>query len=489
MEVDVRSTMEKLELLDLSRCQTVSDVVAGMSRCSFGARMLGEVAETLTTWAQEREKPLIIYDGKCDTALGRLLDSMVLEGWFTGVMTPQEYAEFDALRRYQHLVVVGGFSERFADILSERPERAVYINPWGMAKPGQIRDGYFPDAVFADPRFVMPLIHCILEERLGGARRSASQFLEDIGVYGGLSAEVVQGAKTLHAMVQDPDCTVFLTLAGAMTVAQFGLIVCDMIDRGDVQAVTSTGALMAHGLVQGLGLSHYKYNPEDSDELLAARKLNRVTDTLEPERNFTHIADALDIVLNGFDGSAPIPTWKFHEAIGKHLSERYPRERAILKSAYAMGVPVFVPAFVDSELGNDVFVHNKRREMDGRPRLTIDPALDSDRLIELFTTSKKIAIFSIGGGTSRNNVQNGAPLIEITNDRLGSSLPERMFSYGCRIAPDAMWTGNLGGCTYSENMSWRKMDPKGMFAEVHTDATLVWPFLVKYVMEQRRQSA
>jgi deoxyhypusine synthase len=64
-------------------------------------------------------------------------------------------------------------------------------------------------------------------------------------------------------------------------------------------------------------------------------------------------------------------------------------------------------------------------------------------------------------------------------------MPTRMFSYGCRIAPDAMYYGHLSGCTYSENGSWRKMDIQhGHFAEIRGDATQVWPFLVRYVMER-----
>jgi len=78
-----------------------------------------------------------------------------------------------------------------------------------------------------------------------------------------------------------------------------------------------------------------------------------------------------------------------------------------------------------------------------------------------------------------------APLIEIANERLDLDMPTRMFTYGCRIAPDAMHFGHLSGCTYSENGSWRKMDIQhGRFTEIRADATQVWPFLVRYVMER-----
>lgn len=67
--------------------------------------------------------------------------------------------------------------------------------------------------------------------------------------------------------------------------------------------------------------------------------------------------------------------------------------------------------------------------------------------------------------------------------------PPRKFSYGCRIAPDKLWYGHLSGCTYHENMSWRKMDPRGHFAEIHGDATMTLPFLVRYLMDREATAA
>src|ERR1041385_3714246 len=56
-----------------------------------------------------------------------------------------------------------------------------------------------------------------------------------------------EAADVLEAMARDKDCFVVMTLAGAMTVAKQGLIIAELIDRGIVNAIVSTGALMAHG--------------------------------------------------------------------------------------------------------------------------------------------------------------------------------------------------------------------------------------------------
>ena len=265
-----------------------------------------------------------------------------------------------------------------------------------------------------------------------------------------------------------------------MTVGKMDLVICDMIESGLIHAISCTGALMAHGLVSSIGLKHYKYNPKYDDTELARRRLNRVTDTLEPETNLDTVEEVIGKVVEAIDGKQSLSPTILNRLIGKHLAENYPNDRGILKSAYLRGVPVFVPAFVDSELGNDIYIHNIKRQRRGKKPILIDLELDSKELIKLVTKAKRFGIFTIGGGVPRNNVQNVAPLIEIINERIGSNLPPRRFTYGIRICPDRPHFGHLSGCTYSENESWRKAVKNGVYAEIQADATQVWPFLVKY---------
>ena len=70
-----------------------------------------------------------------------------------------------------------------------------------------------------------------------------------------------EAADVLEAMARDEECFVVMTLSGAMTVAKQGLIVTELIDRGIVNAVVSTGALMAHGLVEATGRAHFRAQP------------------------------------------------------------------------------------------------------------------------------------------------------------------------------------------------------------------------------------
>lgn len=481
--MSIRESLEPLELLDLNKCDSVGSLVNAMSRCSFGARMLGEVAHTLFDWIREENRPVIIYDGGINTPLYSVLSLMVQHKWFSDVMLPEKHRYAMGMTG-RNALIIGSYSSRHEDSICSKAKRSIFINEFGMAPKGTTKDGYFPDAIFADPSFVMPVLYHTLQEKMGVKKTSVAELMAVLPPFGGLALEVSEGAQTLHSMVTDPTCDLFMTISGAMTIAKMSLLICEMIDRGMVQYISSTGALMAHGLIESIGLKHYKYNPAHDDTLLASERLNRVTDTLEPEENFTHIAEILNSILDGIDEKAPLSSWILHQKIGKFLHENYPHERGILKSAYEKNVPIVVPAFIDSEMGNDVYVHNRDRERKRRSPLVMNMELDSKKLFEMAITAKRIGIFSIGGGVPRNNTQNVSPLIDIYNERLGSSLLPKKFVHGCRIAPDKPYYGHLSGCTYNENKSWRKMETAGIFSEIHGDATQIWPFVLKYVIEK-----
>jgi deoxyhypusine synthase len=295
-----------------------------------------------------------------------------------------------------------------------------------------------------------------------------------------------EAADVLEAMVRDPDCLVVCTLSGAMTIAKMGLVLCDMIDQGWVQAVVSTGALMAHGFVEATGRTHFKYDPAMGDEELYDKGYDRVYDTLELEQSLDDVEPIVRAALETLAPGQMFSSAELHAALGEWLSKNVPG-RGILKSGYEHDVPVYVPAFTDSELGLDVALHIQRCERAGK----VPPRYDGFRDLEDYTArvkaAPKIGIFTIGGGVPRNWAQQVAPYLEITKKRLGIDVPLRVFQYGVRLCPEPVHWGGLSGCTYSEGISWGKFASRedgGRYSEVLADATVAWPLLVKAVQER-----
>ncbi len=299
--------------------------------------------------------------------------------------------------------------------------------------------------------------------------------------------QVGEAADVLEAMARDQDCFKVMTLAGAMTVAKQGLIIAELIDRGIINAIVSTGALMAHGLVEATGKSHFRYNPEVPDEELYEQGYNRVYDTLEPEQNLDDVEEVMSQILEGWDHNEIVCSYKLNHVIGEHLAKHAKGSRGILKSAYEKGVPVFVPAFTDSELGLDVALNNRLRESTGRHKLRFDPFEDLEHFAATLLRQKRLGILTVGGGVPRNWSQQFGPFIELRHRRLGENVPLKRYHYGVRICPEPVYWGGLSGSPYSEAISWGKFVPPaegGKFGEVFLDATVGLPLIVAAVLER-----
>ncbi len=294
--------------------------------------------------------------------------------------------------------------------------------------------------------------------------------------------------KIFLDMINNPDCSVIMTLSGAMTVAKQGLIICQLIDRGYVQAIVSTGALIAHGLTESIGLTHYAVDPETNDEALFKAGYNRIYDTLEMEANLNNVADLVSVVLDENHHKNKIwSSAEFCRLVGKKLDE-IDEGSGILRSAYRQNIPVFIPAFTDSEVGLDfsTWAMKKSSEPVFHATPNFNPFIDLQEYARMIGLAKTLGILTVGGGVPRNWAQQVAPYYDITSDRLGIDLKKPKFQYGIRICPESPHWGGLSGCTYSEGVSWGKFVAPlngGKFAEIYADATIVLPMLMKAVFE------
>jgi deoxyhypusine synthase len=295
-----------------------------------------------------------------------------------------------------------------------------------------------------------------------------------------------EAADVLETMVRDDDCFRVVTISGAMTIAKQGLILCEMMERGWVQAIVTTGALMTHGLVEGAGMQHFKHRPSLDDATLFERGYNRVYDTIELEQNLDDAYSILSHTFRDTPGGTVLSSRTILEQIGQHLNANI-KGRAILGVAAERNIPIYVPAFTDSELGLDLAVFNQQRARDGKQTVGFDPFLDLNDFAKRVNEHETLGIFTIGGGVPRNWAQQVGPYLEISAERLGFDQPVRRYKYAVRICPEPVHWGGLSGCSYTEGVSWGKFVPEaegGCFAEVFADATIAWPLIVRSVMER-----
>ena len=256
---------------------------------------------------------------------------------------------------------------------------------------------------------------------------------------------------------------------------------------------------MAHGLTESIGGVHYKYDQHTPDSTLYEWGYNRVYDTLEMEANLSAAEKFIREVLKELDWSRPTCSSEINREIGRRLLEQG-QMPSVLGCAYKRGVPVYVPAFTDSELGLDVATFslgkNYKEGLEQNPEafFTNPPSFNPFRDLYDYASrvrrAERLGIFTIGGGVPRNWAQQVGPFIDIINMRLGLEMPIPRIRYGVRICPEPVFWGGLSGCPYSEGVSWGKFLPReegGRFAEVHCDATIAWPILVRAILEERQR--
>jgi deoxyhypusine synthase len=309
------------------------------------------------------------------------------------------------------------------------------------------------------------------------------------GTFG--ARQLGRAAEILSDMVADRECVVVGTFSGAMTVAKMGLVLAEMIDRGMLQVVISTGALISHGLVEAAGLHHYRHQSDLPDDELYRLGYNRVYDSLELDTNFDRTREIIFGVLEHLACDRAVGSYELIAALGAFLHAQAPG-RSFIRTAFERNVPIYVPALTDSELGLEIALFNRIRRSTGAPVLTVDPFLDLEHYAESLSSDSTLGLFTIGGGVPRNWGQQIAPYLEMVHKVCDTSMRGPRFKYGVRICPEPVHWGGLSGSTYSEAVSWGKMVPSsegGRWAEVFSDATLAWPILLKAVIERLAKSA
>ena len=281
----------------------------------------------------------------------------------------------------------------------------------------------------------------------------------------------------LKQILEDHDCGLVLTISGAMTIAKLSHTFGSLISRSAVKAIVTTGAVVTHGLVEEIGLHHYRVPSNLDDGALNERKLNRIYDVVEAEANLNRLeeltSDAFSRFPQGGFGSFDIIRRLSAELItDSELA-------GLLGSALKQNVRIYVPALTDSELGLYLF-----RFTDHYPgRINYNPILDLDEYRNWLRSNKRIAFLTLGGGVPRNWAQQMLPFLRSETGNRDIDLPEVVAAV--RICPDPVFLGHLSGSTYSEGISWGKFDShnKENLVEVHCDATIAFPFLAKAMLE------
>lgn len=283
-----------------------------------------------------------------------------------------------------------------------------------------------------------------------------------------------------------------VTLAGAMSTAELGISLSEMIRQDKVAAICTTGANLEEDLFNLVAHDFYKripnyrdLTPDDEQELLE-NHFNRVTDTCIPEEEAMRRIEKF-IRKYWFEADRNNERYFPHEFIYKVLQDKEIKDffqldakNSWLISALEKNLPLFVPGWEDSTLGN--FFASYVIKGDIKNVHTVKTGIEYMKsLYEWYIETSKdtsIGFFQIGGGIAGDFPICVVPMI---HQDLGQDA--RLWGYFAQISDSTTSYGSYSGAVPNEKITWGKLSKDTPKFIIESDATIVAPLIFAYVLD------
>ena len=282
-----------------------------------------------------------------------------------------------------------------------------------------------------------------------------------------VSRETANAANIFNDMINDKNCTIFLTLAGSTSAAGCMNIYKDLVKFNMVDAIVATGAsIIDMDFFEALGFKHYQGSQFQDDTELRKNYIDRIYDTYIDEDELQICDKKICEIADNLEPKSYTSREFIHE-MGKYLKKNSKKKESLIETAYDYNVPIFCPAFTDSSAGFGLVMH---QEKNPNKHLTIDSVREFRELTEIKIRSKGSGLFMIGGGVPKNFIQDTVICAEL----LGKEVD--MHKYAIQITVADSRDGACSSSTLKEASSWGKVDvtkEQMVFAE----ATSVLPLI------------
>ena len=318
---------------------------------------------------------------------------------------------------------------------------------------------------------------------------SISEFIDRH--YRHFNAAVLKDAADAYITHLDGGGKMMVTLAGAMSTAELGLSLAEMIRQDKVHGITCTGANLEEDLFNLVARTHYQrlpnyreLSPQQEEELLA-RHLNRVTDTCIPEEEAIRRIER--VVIEEWIAAAKNKQRFFpHEFLFKILREcRLKKFYEVdpvdswMMAAAQKNLPMFVPGWEDSTLGNIYAARCMEKEIADihTARSGIEYMIELAGWYRREAADSGIGFFQIGGGIAGDFPICVVPML---NQDLRASVPE--WAYFCQISDSTTSYGSYSGAVPNEKITWGKLGIDTPKFVIESDATIVVPLMWAQVL-------
>jgi len=271
------------------------------------------------------------------------------------------------------------------------------------------------------------------------------------------AASLVDAAKEYKEQLRKGN-KMMITMAGAMSTAELGISLAEMIRKNKVHIITCTGANLEEDLFNLVAHDHYlripnyrDLSPQDEQALLD-KHYNRVTDTCIPEEEAMrriehHLIDVWEKAKK--ERKRYFPHEYLYQIIrsGKLKSSMQinPKD-SWLVAACKKNIPIIVPGWEDSTTANMFAAHCINKKF--KPAIVKSGIEYMMYLADWYvknTEKKGLGFFQIGGG-----IAGDFPICVVPMLRQDMDLNQTPFwSYFCQISDSTTSFGSYSGNGYT----------------------------------------
>ena len=285
------------------------------------------------------------------------------------------------------------------------------------------------------------------------------------------SRDTARAADILSMAIEDPACSVWLTLAGSTSAAGCMHVYRDMIRYGMIDVVVATGAsIIDMDFFEALGFKHYQAKSNVDDNDLRGLYIDRIYDTYIDEEELQACDEAIKTITDSLE-PRPCSSREFIHEIGRWLAAGNAKKPgSLIQTVFEENAPIFCPAFTDSSAGFGLVKHQVERIKARQPYVSIDSVADFRELTDVKLAAGTTGLFMVGGGVPKNFAQDTVVCAEI----LGHEA--EMHKYAVQITVADVRDGACSSSTLKEAASWGKVETtfeQMVFAEATTVAPLI----------------
>ena len=308
-------------------------------------------------------------------------------------------------------------------------------------------------------------------EHVDITRFDARPIVEAMGKMSFTSRDLARATGIYNQMLEDPDCTIFLVIAGSTSAGGCMDLYAELVRSGMVDGIVATGATIVDmDFFEGLGHKHYQALEVPDDDTLRSLLIDRIYDTYIDEEQLQHVDHTIFEIAETLEPRA-YSSRAFIREMGKYLVEHGKKDNSLVKLAYERDVPIFCPAFVDSSAGFGLVKHQVDAMKAGKPYMVLDAIADFRELTDIKIRAGTTGLLMIGGGVPKNFIQDTVVCAEI----LGHD-DVQVHKYAVQITVADVRDGACSSSTLQEAASWGKVNT-GIEQMVFAEAGSVMPLL------------